>query len=421
MGKKENRKVLVAHPLQQHSYRLAEALEEQNLLHSYLTTVYYKREKIVYKILAKILGKDNIRRMEGRQNDVLNYCVKTYYDILGLVYLFIIRRDKKKIIEPFLYDIMTNAFGKTVAEYCRVEAVEAVVMYDTTAYECFKKMDDGQLSVLKIIDMSSAAAPYICSIIQGELKKKDAFNDSLKTKIKSYDKNRCNKYLKEIEKSDYFLVPSTFVEKSLAFCGIEKNRIIKVPYGVDINFFQMKNYITNPLQKRLKFLFAGRVEAAKGIFYLLEAFKHLEDLDLELIVVGTIECDRQLLEKYKKNVNFLGIKTKNEMPDIFKNADIYIMPSLWEGFSLTIFEAMASGIPVIATKNSGAEGVVSDFEQGFVIGAASIEDIKEKVLWFYKNQDKIETMGRKARLLAEQYTWESYKKNVLASIKEILE
>jgi glycosyltransferase involved in cell wall biosynthesis len=416
MKKIKNENIVIAHPLQQHSYRTAEALKNKNLLHSYLTTVYYQNESLIYKIMEKVLGKDNVKRMKGRHNDIFDDYVKKYYEFLGIIYLLVIRKDKKKIIEPFLYRIMTNIFGIQVEKYCRGNDVKAIIMYDTTAYLCFRKLRKTRPDIVKILDMSSAAPPFIRSIILNEIKSNSAFSNSLQTKLKSYKKNMCKRYLNEIKSSDYFLVSSRFVEKSLYSCGVEKDKIIYIPYGVDINMFSLKEYKKKPKEEKMKFLFVGRVEAVKGIYYLFEAFNQLLHLNIELIVVGSIECSDKELESYKQNIKFIGVKNKVEMPKIFQEADVYIMPSLWEGFSLSLFEAMASGLPVIASKNSAADGTITDFEQGFVVEACSIEAIKDKVLWFYNNQDKIESMGLKARLLAEKFTWENYERNIVNEV-----
>ena len=68
----KNEKVVIAHPLQQHSYRTAQALRNDGLLHSYLTTVYYQNDSLIYKILEKVLGKDNIIMMKVRHNAVFD-------------------------------------------------------------------------------------------------------------------------------------------------------------------------------------------------------------------------------------------------------------------------------------------------------------------------------------------------------------
>ena len=160
--------------------------------------------------------------------------------------------------------------------------------------------------------------------------------------------------------------------------------------------------------KKIKFLFVGRVEAAKGIYYILEAFRQLQNLNIELIVVGDVLNQREELEAYTSNARFLGLKRRDEMPEYYKEADVFILSSLWEGSSLSMLEALATGLPVIASKYSCAPEVVTEYEEGFVIEPRDIEQLKDRIRWFYNNADKIPEMSVAARKTAENYTWIQY-------------
>ena len=114
-----NNKIVLAHPLQQHSYKTAEGLDKANFLSKYITTVYYNKDKKIYKILEKIIGSDNVKRMHGRKNRIIEKYICTYNEFLGIIYLFLARFDKLKIIEPKIYSLLTNKFGKKVYKYIK--------------------------------------------------------------------------------------------------------------------------------------------------------------------------------------------------------------------------------------------------------------------------------------------------------------
>ncbi len=223
-------KIILAHPLQQHSYKTAEGLDKAELLKKYITTVYYKKDKKVYKILEKVLGKNNIKRMKGRVNKIIEKYLITFNEFLGLLYLLVIRVDKYKLIEPKLYSILTNRFGKNIYKYMKKNKEEIIIMYDTTAYKCFSLLTKHNIKSTKILDMSSVAAPYIRKILLQELRKKEMkYKKSIKQKMKSYTKRKCLKYQKELCETDYFLVASKFAERSLTECGIDKSKFIYIP------------------------------------------------------------------------------------------------------------------------------------------------------------------------------------------------
>ena len=102
-------------------------------------------------------------------------------------------------------------------------------------------------------------------------------------------------------------------------------------------------------------------------------------------------------------------------------ADIFVMPSLCESFGKVILEAMASGLPVIATTNTGARDVVKDGKHGFIIPIRDSKAIKDKIQYFYDNPSEIKRMGKNARKVAENYTWDRYSEKIADSLELVYE
>lgn len=413
-------KVSIAIPLQQHSYKTAEALVHDDMLQNYYTTVYYNGDHFLYRMLGRLLNKDLKIRMAGRYNSIFNDYVCKYNQIIGLAYLFIIRKDKNLYVLPKIKRVMNYLFGKKVARVCNEKDTDILIMYDTLAFDCFKELNRKKSKIIKVLDMASISAPYIREIILRELKSDDMFKDSLNLRLKSYTQSICNLYQREILNSDYFLVACNYAKKTLIDLGIDESRIFYLPLGVNVNNPNQINHEKKIFRKKMKFLFVGRVEAAKGIFYLFEAFNKLKDYDIELDVVGAIKCDMSLLERYGKNVNFLGLKRKDEMTDIYAKADIYILSSLWEGFSLSLFEALSFGLPVIASKFSCAPDVITEYKEGFVVDPTDIDQLINRILWFYENRPSINAMSINAINLAQKYSWNSYGERLSDIMHEIM-
>lgn len=413
----KKKKVSIAIALQQHSYKTAEVLKKNNFLNKYYTTVYYDRNSFLYKALEKFLNYDLKIRMKNRFNQKFQGNVSKYFEFIGLIYLFLIRIDTKNYILPLARRILNYFFGKKVSKAIIKDKTDILIMYDTLAYDCFKSLNKKKSKVIKVLDMASISASTIRDIVLKELSSDDIFKESLEIKIREYSKNLCNIYDKEIFLADYILVACKFSKNAIVNLGVNEKKIIYLPLGVDIGNFKIKQYYNT--NKKLKFLFVGRVEAAKGIYYLLEAFNNLEDYNVELIVVGKIGCNDKLLSRYNKNIKFLGIKRKEEMPDIYKDCDVYILSSLWEGFSLSLFEALSSGLPVIASKNSCALDLITDYKEGFVIDPTNISELTNKMLWFCENRDKLSYMGKNAHELAKKYSWNEYSYNLTRIINKL--
>lgn len=243
---------------------------------------------------------------------------------------------------------------------------------------------------------------------QEKILNKEAEKYGIKRKPERHLERSC----KELEKCDYITVPSDFVKESFTEQGFDEEKLIKIPFGVDINKFSPE---TNH-DSTFRAIFVGSVQLRKGIQYMLKAWDSLEIEDAELLVCGKIQEDaKPVVEKYKDNdsINFLG--HVNEVP--YDKADIFVFPSLEEGSALVTYEAMASGLPIIVTPNTGS--VARDGEEGFILPIRAPDKIAEKIKYFYENPNEIQKMGDKARKRAETYTWERYQKKLMENYKKI--
>lgn len=414
---KRKKKVSIAVPFQQHSFRAARGLIENGMMQSYYTSVY-NDNKGIYRVLSKILSKGLVIRMQGRNDEKITPYVRKFAELYGLLYLGVCRISSLRKYTPFIRKKLFRKFGKSAAKACIKNGTEVVIAYDTQAYDLFQELKRKNSCVIKVLDMASTSALKIREIVDNEMVKSYPFSESLERHNLAYSEEKCIAYKKEMELADFLLVPSGFVKDSLHELGIPKNKIIYLPHGVDVEMFtpSYKKYVPG---KTLKFLFVGRVEAAKGIYYILETFKQLQGLNVELIVIGDTLNQREELEKYTSNAKFLGLKRRDEMPEYYREADVFILSSLWEGSSLSMLEALAAGLPVIASKYSCAPEVIKEFEEGFVIEPRDIEQMKEKICWYCEHAEKIPDMSRKARKTAEKYTWVKYGENISRIIEQM--
>lgn len=415
-----NRSIAVS--LQQHSYRAAQAYLNSDTLDRYYTTAY-NDNKLLYRMMRAVLPKGLSIRVMNRQLAGLNGNVKKYCEMRGLLFLGSGRIPFLQKNSLQIRASMNRSFGKHVAKDCAKRNTSLLLMYDTMAYDCFKWLKKQGTSTVKVLDMASTCVVTIRRIIDEEIAKGYSFTDSMREKALKYTDASVKQYVDEIQLADYYLSPSDFVTNSLIDIGIAPQQIKYLPHGVDVKQF-------TPTQKQieadkpLKFLFVGRVEAAKGIYYLAEAFKdqRIRNANVELLVVGAMETNIENFKDYPENIKILGLKRRDEMPQIYDEADVFILSSLWEGSSLSMLEAMASGLPVIASKYSCAPEVVEEAENGFVVEPKDISQLVEKILWFDNNRDKIPDMSRSARKrIEDHYSWEHYYDKLNKVSEEILE
>lgn len=218
-----------------------------------------------------------------------------------------------------------------------------------------------------------------------------------------------------IKKFDYVLCPSDFVYESFLKNGFKENQLFKIPYGVDLKKFT----IERKKHKKITYIFIGSIQVRKGIYYLLESWKSLNLKDAELILVGRVWPDaKNIVKKYMNEPNIKFVGFDSHPSKYLRESDVFISPSMEEGSALTCYEAMASGLPIIATFNTGA--VARDKKEGFIIPAGDMDKLKSKIKYFYDNPKQIIKMGNAARKRVEDFSWENYGKKVLETYSKIL-
>ena len=199
-----------------------------------------------------------------------------------------------------------------------------------------------------------------------------------------------------------FIVPSGFVSSELNKIVKEKNTHC-VPFGTDISELEEPN--ANLEKKGVEFCFAGNISHRKGINYLLKAFSDSCFENDTLHLYGRIYPEfKRLVKEHNANVILHGYTS--DIKKKLQQHDVYVFPSLMEGSSKSIYEAMERALPVIATYESGS--IIRDGLDGFIIDKANVDQLKDKMNHFKKHPEAIQEMGRSARSRISEYTWEIY-------------
>lgn len=122
-------------------------------------------------------------------------------------------------------------------------------------------------------------------------------------------------------------------------------------------------------------------------------------------------------EKYRGAYNWLGF-VDAELPKVYRESDIFILPAIAEGAALVVHEAMASGLPCILSTNVGC--AVRDGVEGFVIPVGDTEALKDRIERLYHDKQLRARMGKAARKRAEELTWEEYGRRLVLIYRMIL-
>lgn len=206
-----------------------------------------------------------------------------------------------------------------------------------------------------------------------------------------------------------------------------------IPNGIEVDHFG--DPTIKPIEKYtdddyLNILFVGRLEERKGFRYLLRAFRQVK-LDVpsaRLLVVGAFEKeDRAPYVKYVRHyhlhdVKFIGYVPSEELPRWYHTADIFCAPSTgYESFGIVLLEAMAAGVPIVASDIAGYRSVLQHGVQGELVPPADPEMLAATLTRLLRDLERRAVYGQAGRETAPRYAWEQVTEQVLSYYRELLE
>jgi glycosyltransferase involved in cell wall biosynthesis len=223
---------------------------------------------------------------------------------------------------------------------------------------------------------------------------------------------------RERELADFLLVPSEFVETCLIENGVERQRIIKIPYGVDPTTFAPRKTAE---QRPFRVLFAGQLGLRKGVKYLLEAWTKLNLPKAELVLVGSPDAQGlELLRRHAGHFRHVPHVPLFELHHLFQSSDLFVFPSLAEGSALVTYMALAAGLPMVTTVNSGS--VLRDGVEGFLVPPRDAQVLADRISYLFGDRQLRQRMGSAAReTILGNYTWRHYRLRIGSAYRGILQ
>lgn len=224
------------------------------------------------------------------------------------------------------------------------------------------------------------------------------------------------KQLKEYGLADYIFVPSQFAYESFVKRGFSKDKLRLIPFGVDLDRFEPGE----KLDKYQEFtaVFVGQISLRKGAQYLLEAWQKLNLKEAKLILVGKISEDFQKIWQQYQNNPSIEHREFCDPLSYYQKSHLFVFPSLEEGSALVTYEAMACGLPLLTTLESGS--LVEDQKEGMIVQSGDVEGLAQKLEFLYKHRDLCQNMGQNARQKVEGYSWDKYGEGVARTYREIM-
>lgn len=277
------------------------------------------------------------------------------------------------------------------------DVVQSVMGYGT---EFFARVKNKR--VLKVVDCQNSHPTTYYGYWQREC---DIWNPGEKLPIPRYMFARMNR---ELLDADLLLCPSVFVRDTMLLNGIPEEKCVLTPFGVDTSVFKPRQ---NP-PKMPRFINIGGIGLRKGHQYLFRAFQEVKKRipEAELICVGGYKHDiGEERRKWEGSFRHKKSLPHSELAQLIQTCTALVLPSVEEGFARVIPESMASGLPVIATYESGATTVVQNGVEGIIVKGGDCAALTEAMLRLASDSELCRRMGEAAvKKGAIRNNWQDY-------------
>lgn len=201
--------------------------------------------------------------------------------------------------------------------------------------------------------------------------------------------------------------------RELALQSAPHQTVSVIPNGVDVRFYTTGDGLDKFLSSGsdvhlsgpspLRIVSTGRLIERKGYGYLIEALRGLFDVRLVLVGDGNLQGElQQAADAAGVTVQFAGLRSRDEVAKILRDSDLFVLPSLNEGMSNSLLEALASGLPAVVTEVGGSAELVSENVNGFIVPKADPAALRRAVEIYLRNPNLLSLHGRASRQIAEK-------------------
>jgi glycosyltransferase involved in cell wall biosynthesis len=410
--------VVVVHRGARDHYQTALALSEAGLLDTLVTDLYWRADSDAARLTERILPQGMKTLLRARLHPELPaQQVRT----LGPAAFASFAADKISAT-PFQWRArVTRAtdarLGREAGAIARAHG-SAILSYSYYAHDAFEAAG---ANVPRMLFQMHPHPGSMRRILRAELARHPECAASLESEWElGLSDAEFNRLAGEPNTADFALAASSFTRQTLVENGFAPERVFVVPYGVDLERYQPAQPEPHAKDRPLRILFAGTVSQRKGIKYLLEAVRQFGTRAIELRIRGRAVDDLALVRRMVPSADIRLSVSNEELLDAYQTSDLFVFPSVAEGFGHVLIEAMACGLPILSTTRTAAVDLVTEGRDGFVVPPSRTDAIAERLEWALTHRAALAAMKVEARRKAETFTWSRYRAGLAAAVAHAL-
>lgn len=401
-------RVLVAQIGARRHYAVPQAFAAVGLLHRFCTDIYLESQasRTLLTKFGKIFKSNAAGRLAGRGTTVLQEELIRTFPYFGLAYKWRVRRSKT-------FEERVSAWIQGGRRFCQLvirevdDECDTLYAFSSAALELFQYGRENERRCC--LDHATAPLHVEMSLVREEAER---FKD---WSLMPVDENGMDDYRErqqlECQMADMVFCGSSFARRLLEAEGVPGERIETVPLAVSGNVYGK----TNPRKNDgpLRVLFVGDDGLRKGIGYLARAIEMLNSRHFETRVVGNLGITQSGISELSRKLELLGPVPRTEVGPLYQWADVLVLPSVSDTFGIVILEAMASGLPVITTPNTGGPDVIREGVDGFIVPIRDPGSIAERLELLASDAEILSTMSRSSEQRARDYSLAKYSERLV--------
>jgi glycosyltransferase involved in cell wall biosynthesis len=292
--------------------------------------------------------------------------------------------------------------------------LRAVYAYEDCAEQLFFAARD--LGLRRVYDLPIAYWETAQQLLREEAQRYPDWEPTLLATRDSIEK--LSRKARELELAELVICPSRFVLESLPADARVRKKCLLAPFGSPIvDLAGKKRDSGSPL----RVLFAGALTQRKGLADLFAAMNMINSREIQLVVMGSLLQPLAWYRHRFSDFTYEPPRPHREVLRLMQSCDVFVLPSVVEGRALVQQEAMACGLPLIATRNAGADDLIEEGVTGFLVPVRSPEAMAEKIGWCAANRSLLSGMGIAARERAGELRWHAYSETIISAIRELID
>lgn len=414
-------KILLSSPLTapfvQH---VAHALYEADLLDRYCTTFVDRPNAWWRRTACQVgacLGWDVATPLRRRAVDLIPLNCVADYPFWELIRVLASRLDRGQVVGDVLWELAENQFDRWVASQVRSQT-QAVYGYEHACLATFKRAHE--LGLACVYELPAAEHDANANLLRGEIARFPALGTAYSKHTARLQTRRSQRRLAEWNLAHVVITNSTYTRRTYEQAGRDVSKVHVVPLGappIAPAGLEGGSHGQGPL----RVLWVGSFSIIKGAHYLLSAWKTWAPKDAILDIYGRSLLPPAAVGEPSASMRFAGTVPHCELANVYRTADILVLPSLSDGFGQVVTEALSNGLPVIASQCVGSSDLISPGENGFLVQAGSSDDLVSALEWCATHRDKLATMRKAAMATAAGWQWTDYHKALVSNLQQGLQ